>query len=349
MRNVIALLACTAAWAQEPAFEALGQVTVTGGDHVRARDRALDDALRQAVEQAVATVLEPAQLVARSSELRLRIYPKARSYISNYRILDEGETSGVFQVHVSATVSTGRLSRELATAPPAAETKLRALICAPAPVEKVAKETLVARGVQILPPPEPCTPADAAKSAQASGAQGAIVGGSEVAPEGNIRGTEQVAARAKVTLKVLEPGGKLLADGNAERVAYDRTAEAAADGAARAAATETVRNLQPILAQRWPGTGDAVTGGVTVHVNGLQRYLDYGALMRSLSAMPGVAGVEPRRFARGEVDLFVRTASMASQLSAALDRAPPPGMRIRSTAEGEGALRVEVAAVVAPE
>src|SRR5438132_11699290 len=89
VKAIALLLLCGTARAQEPAFEALGQVTVVGGDRVRARDRALDDALRQAVEQAVATVLDPAQLVARSSELRLHIYPKARGYIDNYRILDE--------------------------------------------------------------------------------------------------------------------------------------------------------------------------------------------------------------------------------------------------------------------
>src|SRR5438552_2923841 len=119
MRWVMAFfLIANTARAQEPAFEALGQVTVVSGDRVRARERALDDALRQAVEQAVSTVLEPSQLVARSSELRLRIYPKARAYVDNYRILDEGETSGVFQVHVSAQVATGRLARDLAAPAP---------------------------------------------------------------------------------------------------------------------------------------------------------------------------------------------------------------------------------------
>ncbi len=72
-------------------FEALGQAPIVAGDRVRARERALDEALRQAVEQATATVLEPAELVARASDLKLRIYPKAKSYVSTYRILDEGE------------------------------------------------------------------------------------------------------------------------------------------------------------------------------------------------------------------------------------------------------------------
>src|ERR1700761_3081977 len=121
--------------AQEPLFEALGQAPIVAGDRVRARERALDEALRQAVEQATATVLEPSDLVARASDLKLRIYPKAKSYVANYRILDEGEQPpGTFQVHLSASVATGRLARDLSAsptnAPAAAARKLRAVVCA---------------------------------------------------------------------------------------------------------------------------------------------------------------------------------------------------------------------------
>src|SRR5438309_21968 len=114
---VILLLAAPAlVAAQEPMFEALGQAPIVAGDRVRARDRALDEALRQAVEQATATVLEPAELVARASDLKLRIYPKAKAYVTTYRILDEGEqTPGIFQVHLSAAVATARLARDVST------------------------------------------------------------------------------------------------------------------------------------------------------------------------------------------------------------------------------------------
>jgi hypothetical protein len=349
MARAIALLFLSGAVsAQEPAFEALGQVTVVGGDRVRARERALDDALRQAVEQAVASVLDATQVVARSSELRLRIYPKARTYVDNYRILDEGETSGVFQVHVSATVATGRLARDLAApAPsPTASKKMRGVVCAPAPVERVARETLAARNVEIVSAPGPCNDDAAARTAVSAGAQGALVGSDEVSPEGNIRGTDLVAARAKVTLKLVEPGGHVAGDVSADKLAYDRTAEAAADAAARAAAVEAARGLQAQVAARWPTGAEAVAGGVMVAVSGLKRYADYASLMRALASLPGVAGVAPHRFTRGEVDLLVRTASSASQLAAGLDRAPPSGVRVKATADGESALRVEIAEAV---
>src|ERR1700761_6882645 len=124
------------ALAQEPLFEALGQAPIVAGDRVRARERALDEALRQAVEQATATGLEPTELVARASDLKLRVYPKAKSYVANYRILDEGEQPpGTFQVHLSASVATGRLARDLSTgtsgvtAVPSAARRNRAVVC----------------------------------------------------------------------------------------------------------------------------------------------------------------------------------------------------------------------------
>src|SRR3954452_18493220 len=113
---LIVMLLAAPALAQEPIFEVLGQGPIVAGDRVRARERALDEALRQAVEQATATVLEPGELVARASDLKLRIYPKAKAYVTTYRILDEGENPpGMFQVHLSAAVATARLARDLST------------------------------------------------------------------------------------------------------------------------------------------------------------------------------------------------------------------------------------------
>src|SRR2546423_8561701 len=130
----IIVAAPTMLLAQEPMFEALGQAPIVAGDRVRARERALDEALRQAVEQATATVLEPAELVARASDLKLRIYPKAKTYITTYRILDEGELPpGTFQVHLSAAVATARLARDLSTTTGVtvpSTRKARAVVCA---------------------------------------------------------------------------------------------------------------------------------------------------------------------------------------------------------------------------
>ena len=343
------LAVCPAlAAAQEPAFEALGQAPIVAGDRVRARERALDEALRQAVEQATVTVLEPGDLVARASELKLRIYPKAKSYVATYRVLDEGEQPpGTFQVHLSASVATGRLARDLSTAtapaPAGGSRHARAVVCArvsgdgvdaPAAAERALREMVAARNVEALPGPQPCDPPAAAALAKSGSAQAALTAEVQVSPGGDIRGTTLIGAAARANVKLVEPDGRVSASGDAERGGYAPSAGDAATAAARAAVVEAARGIDTALAQRW-STDAGPAGGVIVRVTGLSRWAEYVALTRALAALPGVAAVEPRRFIRGEIDLLVRTASAASQLAAHLQRVPPAGLRVGVKSSGD--------------
>ncbi len=364
MRSLILALLVAApalAAAQEPMFEALGQAPIVAGDRVRARDRALDEALRQAVEQAAATVLEPNELVARASDLKLRIYPKARNYVTTYRILDEGEAQpGTFQVHLSAAVATGRLARDISsstagTAPTIAGRKPRAVICAtvagdgadaPPAAEKALRELVAARNVEPMPGAQPCDPASVANVLRAGSAQAALTAEVQVTPGGDIRGTTLVGATARASVKLVEPDGRVSAAGDADRGGYAPHAGDAATAATRAAVVEAARAIDSAVAQRWSsdgaGAGGSAGGGVTVRVRGVERWAEYQALTRALASLPGVAAVEPRRFVHGEIDLLVRTASAASQLAGHLTRLPPPGVRIGVRAVGD-AVEIDVA------
>jgi hypothetical protein len=324
---------------------------------VRARDRALDEALRQAVEQATATVLEPAELVARASDLKLRIYPKAKGYVTTYRILDEGEqTPGIFQVHLSAAVATARLARDLSTSTgvvtPTTMRKARAVVCAsvvgdgvdaPVAAEKALRELVIARNVDPMPGPQPCDPASVASVLRSGSGQAGLTAEVQVTPGGEIRGTTFVGAGARATVKLVEPDGRVSATGDAERGGYAPSAGDAATAAARAAVVEAARTIDPALAQRWSSDGSSgATGGVTVRVRGIERWAEFQALTRALASLPGVAAVEPRRFVRGEIDLIVHTASAASQLAGHLSRVPPAGLRIGVRAVGD-AVEIDVA------
>jgi hypothetical protein len=348
MRTLAVLIALAAsAGAQEPAFEALGQAPIVAGDRVRARERAFDEALRQAVEQATATVLEPSELVARASDLKLRIYPKAKSYVTTYRILDEGEQPpGTFQVHLSAAVATGRLAHDLSastgTTPPPSR-KSRAVVCAavigdgvdaPIAAEKALREIVVARNVEAMPGPQPCDPAAAASVARSGTAQAALTAEVQLSAGGEIRGTDFVGATARAKVLLVEPDGRVSAAGEGERGGYAPTPSDAATAATRAAVVEAARGVEAALAQRWSSTSGPA-GGVTVRVTGLSRWAEYVALTRALAALPGVAAVEPRRFVRGEIDLLVHTASAAAQLAAHLMRVPPAGLRVGVKSSGD--------------
>ncbi|HEX9102096.1 MAG TPA: flagellar assembly protein T N-terminal domain-containing protein [Polyangia bacterium] len=353
---LVALALPALAAAQEPMFEALGQAPIVAGDRVRARERALDEALRQAVEQATATVLEPAELVARASDLKLRIYPKARAYVTTYRVLDEGEQPpGTFQVHLSAAVATARLARDLSTggavATPSSSRRPRAVVCAsvqgdgvdaPAAAERALRELVTARNVEPMPGPQPCDAASAAGVARSGTAQAALTAEVHVTPGGDIRGTTLVGAGARAVVKLVEPDGRVSASGDAERGGYAPSAGDAATAAARAAVIEAARTIDPALAQRWSGGDAGPTGGVAVRVRGVERWAEYQALARALASLPGVAAVEPRRFVRGEIDLVVRTASAAAQLAGHLQRVPPAGLRVGVRAVGD-VIEIDVA------
>jgi hypothetical protein len=339
--------------AQEPTFEGLGQAPVVAGDRARARERALDEAMRQAVEQAVGTVLTPDELVARSSDLKLRFYPRARSYVTTYRVLDEGEPQpGTFQVHLQAQVATARLQRELQSPTPSVglprlPVKLRAIVCAQSASSEIAataakqvRDVLAARNVEAIAPPDGCTDESAAQAAKTSGSQGAVIAIVDAQEAGEIRGTEKHGGHARAKLHLVEPEGRVSAEGSAERDAYDATADRAAARAAREAVDEAALKLQPSLAQKWAPV--APQSGVLVKVTGAGRWADLQAVTRALQSLPGVALVEPRHFSRGVAELLVKTASAAGQLAGGLSRMPPQGVHVNVRATGDGSLTIDI-------
>jgi hypothetical protein len=360
MRHLAAMvcvaLLCGSARAEEPSFEALGQAPVVGGDRVRARERALEDAMRQAVEQAAQTVLDPQALVARASDLKLRIYPRARTYVGAYRVLDEGETAGAFQMHISAQVVVSRLAKDLAAAAPPQlprlSSKLRGVVCArvsgdavviaavTADAEKSMREQLAARGVETVGSPATCTEAAAAEAARVGAAQAALVAAIDVSPAGSVRGTDRVAAKAKVMLRLVEAEGRASGSEDAEREAYAPSLERAAATAAREALTAALLPLSSKLVRVW--VPSSPQGGVTVRVSRINRHADYVAVVRAIAALPGVTGVDPRRFARGEAELNVRTNVAAAQLAASLGRLPPSGIKIAAHPMSDGGLGIEI-------
>jgi|GEM_PF-2594585 len=370
MRIIIAaLLLCGVASADEPSFEALGQVSVVGGDRVRAKERALDEAARQAVAQAAASLLDPDQLVARNSDLTLRIYPRARTYLVNYRVLTETEENGLFELRISAQVAMAKLSRDLSAPvlnrPP---TALRALACAklggkpvaetpssgdkqsliPQPASQSGQpvvdatlqalaEILKSRNVELVPGGD-CSPA----MIKASLAQGALVAVVEVTPSGLIRGSDKLSAHAKIRLSLVDPDGKEAGVAELERDAYDADVARAVARAAREGILDGAATLQPNLAARFVSA--SALRGVTVRLSNLLVWADYQTLVRGLGTLPGVSGVEPRRIAQGEAELLVRTQIAVAQVKSGLERlgANPSGPKLSIQLASDGVLAVRL-------
>jgi hypothetical protein len=150
-----------------------------------------------------------------------------------------------------------------------------------------------------------------------------------------------VGAHARSKLKLIEPDGRVSAEGEGERDAYAPSLPRAQEEAAREAVQDAARAIQPALAQRWAPV--APSTGVAVRLTGVQRWSDYQAVVRALQSLPGVAAVEPRRFARSQTDLVVKTAAGAGQLANGLSRMPPQGIRVSVRAAGDGTLSIDVA------
>lgn len=88
-------------------------VGVADGRSSKARDEALNDALRKAVEQGVGAFVSAQLTVEQQRLVEERIYTESKGYIQGYKVVREGSKDGLYEVEVSAAVKMGKLSGDL--------------------------------------------------------------------------------------------------------------------------------------------------------------------------------------------------------------------------------------------
>jgi len=88
-------------------------VGVADGKSSRARDEALNDALRKAVEQGVGTFVTAELTVEQQKLVEERIFTESKGYIQSYKVVREGSKDDLYEVEVSALVKMGKLSGDL--------------------------------------------------------------------------------------------------------------------------------------------------------------------------------------------------------------------------------------------
>lgn len=353
-----------------PSFEVSAQVPIQD-DAARARGRALLDAMNQALEQAVAQA---------APEARGRLYllsPRARDYITTYRVLEEGDSDGQFVLRLAAQVDLPRLLRDLQGTVPVSRQvsgrRLALLLCATpsvdgsggqaaeldalaaAAVDK-ARTLLSASGetVELLSAAQ-CSPAAGANPAvlgksPAHALLGLTLQGSNRSEE--VRGTQPRlfgalghATWRAVPLRAAAAGTDTTLSETVETPAFAETAEAAAmEAQQRSAATAL-----GLLLKR-PGVLPYSGSSVLVSILGAGSYANYQQLLRVLGALPGVLRAEPRRFVPARaagaeasddlIQVLVHTAASPESLGAALGRTPLSGLRLQVAPQGVGELRV---------
>ena len=311
-----------------PSFEAIGRAPISSGDRVRARERALDDAFQHAVEAAVGALLGTDALVKKASDLRLKILPRARTYVQSYRVLDEGEREpNVFSVHVSADVAADRLVKELAdkvAKPTKALPRLvsRVVLCVNGIQDQTSLSTAIrarlSSGNVELVAGSHCDEQGLLAEMQASGAMGALVIDVKPGSLSPIRGTSLLGAELRLMTRLLDAGGRPRAEGHGEGAGYGSTAAASISSAALGALLEALAPIEAALGSEAP-----TRAGISVRVVGVRKYTELASVRSALERLPGVDGVEPRRFnpgMPGSIELTVRTAQSQRAIADALKR-----------------------------
>jgi hypothetical protein len=344
------------AQAQAPSFEASAAVPVQE-DLVRARSQALSDALGRALEQAVAQV---------APEARSRVYlvlGRARDYVTTYRVLDEGELAGQFQIRLEVQFDLSRLLRDLQSDKSrTAQAQSAALIvCTPSDAAAAQAALGAARG--LLSEQGAATeslPAAACADRLKSGAALLALILDDNPQSAEIRGTQPVrfGALAKVEWRLVRgaPSEPLRESG--EGTVFLDSATSAVAEAQRVAALLALRQLI-----KRPGSGLSGlargAAGVMLTLEGVGSYGNYQQIIKAMAALPGVSRVEPRRFfiqapppAAGapetsspavedrQVQVLLHTSASAESIGAALGRAPLGGLRLQVAPLGPAELRV---------
>lgn len=362
----LVISAPTPAQAQAASFEGSGQAPVVGGDRVRARARALDEAFRVAVNAAAASLLEPAVLAQRQSALKLTVEPKARTYVTSYRVLEEGEQGGVFRLRVAAELALDRIERDLGgraggEAAAAGDKAPRIGSCL---VDRTATRgseagavdgpgagaeawdsllrTLGGERLQLVALPAACAATADPRALRDARLDGALTGELTARPSGPVRGTSLVSAHAELKLVLVDAGGRTTATASVTGDGYGAGPAEALRSAARAAFEGALDPMLQSVRARWPRPAP-----LTLLVPHLERWVDVGALTRALGGNASGVTVEPSRVGKGSVELTVRGMD-AAQVLAALSRPAASPTAPRFVARGLDAHTIAVEVVPPP-
>ncbi len=87
---------------------------IASGSEGKARDAAIEDALRKAVEQAVGTFIQSETVVQNYTVVNDNILARSTGYVKKYDILSESKDGNIYKVKVRAEMSSEKLRDDLA-------------------------------------------------------------------------------------------------------------------------------------------------------------------------------------------------------------------------------------------
>ncbi len=118
----VAVLACVCGFARaaeeegpghSDAFSSQGNAVYNPQDKVATQRQAIQDMLVQAIAQATDRLLSPSEIGNRSTELRSKIFAKAKKYVDSYQVFSETQNGPIYRVTGKVRVSTELLRMDL--------------------------------------------------------------------------------------------------------------------------------------------------------------------------------------------------------------------------------------------
>ncbi len=91
----------------------VGVAPYTAGNEAKARDMAIQDAMRKAVEQAVGTMVAAETMVENYQLVRDNVFTKTQGYIQRYDVVSAGPKGNLYEVTISAIVAVENLKNDL--------------------------------------------------------------------------------------------------------------------------------------------------------------------------------------------------------------------------------------------
>ena len=110
---IFALLFKQAAYAESQVVSATGVAPFSAGNEAKARDMAIQDAMRKAVEQAVGTMVAAETMVENYQLVRDSVLTKTQGYIQKYDVVNAGAKGNLYEVTISAAVAIENLKNDL--------------------------------------------------------------------------------------------------------------------------------------------------------------------------------------------------------------------------------------------
>jgi hypothetical protein len=190
-----------------------------------------------------------------------------------------------------------------------------------------------------LPTAIPTNDAEAAALARTTAAGLVVTAEPVTAKEGRVRGTDVEAARAQISIKAVDPEGRVVGNAQSTGRGFAPMADEALGEAMGQAARQAAERVAGELALKYGNVGEALGPGIVlVHVVGLRSYRELEDTTRFMSQLPGVERALPRRMGGGDLWMSLRAPAGGRALAQTI---AAQGMQVDAASDREVRVRAQ--------